>query len=185
MLSVDGERFLIPDDTYIDRYAEAIFPESITGLRPMVTEDKKSRVAILFPNGERFFSYDFDAADELLEKEKREEEEFYNTAAVEDEEGAEVVEEEEIVAPVVNKVTQKPKPVVIAKKATPKEEIETEVKVSVREQVLFDARNAKVPTVGADDIKDNPSKQSANILSVFSSRTYVSEDGTEEFIKSN
>ncbi len=59
MLFADGEHFLIPEKTFIDKGGELIFPNNITGLRIFNNESKRSRVQLLLPNREKFMEFDY------------------------------------------------------------------------------------------------------------------------------
>jgi hypothetical protein len=160
MLSVDGERFLIPDNTYIDKNSEAIFPESVTQLYPVDSEKKQSRVAILFPNGEKFFTYDFNAvnaADDLVD-------ESLLIEVVQESEKQEIVVIEKKIAPVVKVVAKKP---VVKKK-----------EVFKKVPVIAESDIDQTPAVSA--LLNNFSGQKANILSSFDSDKNEQDDFIKE-----
>jgi hypothetical protein len=63
---VDGDKFIIPENTFVDKKSEIIFPNNITDLRVFDNEEKRSKVFLLLPNGEKFSVFE-------REKEKIEE----------------------------------------------------------------------------------------------------------------
>lgn len=60
IILVDGDEFEIPEGSFVDKNSENIFPNRVTDLMPKNNKEKKSKIFLKFPSGEKFYSYSFD-----------------------------------------------------------------------------------------------------------------------------
>ena len=67
IIMVDGEKFIIPEDTYIQNKGKILFSNKIMGFRDF---DKNSKIFLLFPNNKKFLKYE-EKASENNEKVKK------------------------------------------------------------------------------------------------------------------